>query len=356
MPKDFYQILGVAKGASDDEIKKSFRRLAHEHHPDKGGDPAKFKDINEAYQVLSNKEKRKVYDQFGSAAFEQGGAPGGPSGFGGFDFGGFQQGDFGDLNDILGEMFGMGGARGGRKASGRDIQVDVDMSFKEAAFGLDRSIRLYRNATCTECKGNGAAHGAKSVSCKQCHGSGQVKQAQRTMFGTIQTVVTCSDCHGRGQVPEKSCKLCDGTGVERRDETVTIQIPPGMESGQVLRVTGQGEAAPHGGRSGDLYLRIHVKPDTFFDRDGYDVLSTVAVPLTMLVLGGNLTVPTIDGDTELQISEGTQPGTIIKLRGKGIPSQRGPRGDQRVTVVAETPRRLTKEQRKLFDQLRDMGL
>lgn len=361
MPKDYYKILGVSKSASEDELKKAFRRLAHEHHPDKGGDASKFKDINEAYQILGDKQKRQTYDQFGSAAFENGGqgAPGGPGGFGGggfdFNFGGQ---DFGDLNDVLGEMFGFGGGRGGRRESrGKNIEMDVELSFRESVFGVDKTLKLYRQLKCSHCKGEGAEPGTKVNECKTCGGSGQVRQAQRTMFGTMQTVVECKDCHGRGKKPEKECKTCSGHGVERREQSISIHIPAGVDSGAMLQVAGEGEAPVGSGHAGDLFIRVHVQPHKDFIRKGYEIVSEMAIPFTVLALGGTIHVPTIDGDESVRVAEGTPNGTLITIRNKGIPHGRaGNRGNHIVRLVADVPRKLSKEQKTLLEQLNNTGL
>ncbi len=360
MSKDYYAILGVAKNASDQEIKKAYRRLAHEHHPDKGGDQQKFKDINEAYQVLGDAQKRGAYDRFGSAAFEQGGMGGGGSagGFGGFDFRGFEGAeDLGDLGDVLGQVFGFGGGGRERAARGKDIQVEMELTFREAAFGVERPLRLYKHGVCSRCKGDGAEPGSKIVNCSTCQGTGQVRQAQRTPFGTIQIATSCSTCHGRGKKSEKECHLCRGLGVERREEKVALQIPPGVNDGETLKVAGQGEAAPYGARAGDLYIRLRVKSDPTFDREGYDVLSSVEVPYSVLTLGGTVKVDTLDGATSLKISEHTPPGTVFTLRHQGIKrGHSGARGDHRVEVTAHVPQKLTREQKKILEELRAQGL
>ncbi|HEU0050763.1 MAG TPA: molecular chaperone DnaJ [Patescibacteria group bacterium] len=363
MAKDYYKILGVEKNASEEDIKKAYRRLAHEHHPDKnGGDEKKFKDINEAYQVLGDKQKRATYDQFGSAAFEQGGA-GGFHGFGGFDFSqgqGFPPGaDFGDLGDILGEMFGFGGLGGRAKTQtrGKDIEMDLELSFKEAAFGLQKTFSIYKHSICSRCHGDGAEPGSKLESCGTCHGSGQVRQAQRSLFGTIQTVTACPTCHGRGKKPEKDCVQCRGLGVERKEQTMAVTIPGGMDDGEALRVTGEGEAAAYGGKPGDLFLRIHIKPDPRFERDGNDIHSEIQVSLTMLVLGGTISVETLDGTTELSIPEGTPADTVFTLRGKGIPYLRSHgRGNHLIRVIPDIPKHLTREQKRLIEELKREGL
>ncbi len=362
MSKDYYKILGVGRGASEDEIKKAFRRLAHEHHPDKGGDSVKFKDINEAYQILSDVKKRATYDQFGSAAFEQGTGRGG-QGFGGFDFGGFGQGfgqgvefgDLGNLGEMFGEMFG-GGRGGGRASRGRDIEVDVSLSFRESAFGVKKKIELYRDATCERCKGEGGEPGKKTEICKTCHGSGQVKHSQRTIFGMIQTAAICETCAGRGKKSEIPCRDCKGAGVKRRDVSLEVALPAGMATGEVVKVTGQGEAAPHGGRAGDLYIRVSVKSDPRFSRDDHDLVSTVALPFTTFALGGSVEVETLDGKRAIHIVAGTQPNAVVILKNEGIQFPRGGRGDHRVTLIADVPKKLSKEQKRLLEELKKEGI
>lgn len=358
--KDYYAILGVSKTASDDEVKKAFRRLAHEHHPDKGGDPSKFKDINEAYQILSDQQKRATYDRFGSGAFENGGAgPGGFGGFGGpgFDFN-FNAGDMGDLGDILGEMFGFAsqGQTSARPKRGRHIEMDVELTFREAIFGAEKSVKLYRQTNCATCKGDGAEPGSKIENCKTCSGTGQIKQAQKTMFGVFHSVTACKDCHGRGKKPEKPCHTCRGLGVEKREENLNLRIPAGVDAGTVLQVDGQGETPPYGGKAGDLLVRVHVKADSKFEREGHDVMSIESVPFSILALGGSIEVETVDGKEWVDVHEGTPTGTVLTLKGKGVPFQRGGRGNQLIRLEADVPRKLSKEQKQLLDQLRNTGL
>ncbi|MEI7512714.1 MAG: molecular chaperone DnaJ [Candidatus Uhrbacteria bacterium] len=361
MSKDYYKILGVSKSASDDEIKKAFRRLAHEHHPDKGGDPSKFKDASEAYSVLSDKQKRTTYDQFGSDAFQGGGGGPGPGGFGGFGGQGFDFNfngqDFGDLNDVLGEMFGFGGRRGApQQKRGRNIEVDIDLTFREAIFGVEKTIKLYRQVTCSSCKGNGAEQGSNIVNCGTCSGSGQVKQNQRTMFGTFQTVVTCADCQGRGKKPEKPCRTCKGYGVEKREENLSIRIPAGVDVDTVLQVEGQGEVPSYAGKAGDLLVRISIKNDSSFEREGQDIHSIEAIPYSVLALGGSVEVETIDGKETIKINEGTPTGTVITLKGKGVPYRNGGRGNQLIRLEVDVPRKLSREQKNLLEQLREQGI
>lgn len=360
MAKDYYAILGVSKGASEDEIKKAFRRAAHEHHPDKGGDASKFKDINEAYQILGDKKKRATYDQFGSAAFENGGqGPGGfggfGGGFGGFDFGGaqFDASQFGDLGDVLGEMFGFGG--GSKQKRGRDIETEVTISFKESIFGIQKTIRLYKTSRCETCKGDGAEPGTGFDTCNDCKGEGRVRQATRTMFGMMQTVVACTACHGKGKKPKSPCKTCKGHGAQKRDVEVVFGVPAGIDNGAVLQIHGEGEMPDHGGQAGDLYVRVRVTPDNRFARDGQTLYSEQYIPLSTLILGGTIQVETIEGVEKHTIKAGTPSGEELVLSGKGVPG-RGRRGDHRITIHADIPDSLTKEQKHLFEQLREKGL
>ncbi len=362
MSKDYYKILGLEKNASEEEIKKAYRRLAHQYHPDKnGGDEQKFKDVNEAYQVLGDKQKRAQFDQFGSAAFEQGGFGGfnGAQGFGGFDFGqGFNINvdDFGDLGDVLGGMFGFGG-RGGKKKRGRDIETEIRLSFKEAVFGVEKEIRLYKPAPCPICKGTGSDPVGKISSCQTCGGRGKVQQTQRTIFGVMNTVVACPDCQGTGQRIEKPCRHCSGTGMDKTEKTLKIRVPAGMNDGEALRVSGEGEFPGRDGLAGDLYVRVRVAKDPVFERAGNDILSAVQVPFSVMALGGSIDIETIDGPVDLKIPAATTAGTIFKLRGKGIPYTNGKsRGDHLVTALPYVPAKLTREQKKLLEELNKSGL
>lgn len=367
MSKDYYKILGVEKNASADEIKKAFKKLAMTHHPDRpGGSEAKFKEINEAYQVVGDVEKRKKYDQFGSD-FEQQGGFGGASwedfmraarGQGGgfasgaqFDFGG------GDFGDIFGDLFGFGNAGGGRRGSrqarGRDIQVDVEIDFNEAAFGVEKELNLRRQSACDVCHGHGGEPGSKMETCTTCKGQGQVMQVQRTILGNMQTVVACSVCEGRGQKPEKKCKHCGGSGVHTKSSTVNIKIPAGIDNGQAIKLTGHGEAAPHNGGVGDLYVQVHIKPNKFFTRERYDVHSNAEISFVEAVLGAQIKIQTIDGSAELKIPEGTEAGAVIRLKNKGIPELgRSNRGDQYVHIKLRVPKKLSKQARQALEGIR----
>jgi len=366
MSKDYYSILGVSKSASQDEIKKAFRELAHKHHPDKqGGDEAKFKEANEAYQVLSNAEKRQAYDQFGSN-FEQAGAGGfgGASGFNWQDFGGaggFSSAnvDFGDLGDIFGEFFGGGRAGGGsrRQARGADIQMDVRLSFKEAAFGVTKKVELYKNTKCTHCQGTGGEVGSTLISCKTCNGTGAQTQVRRTFMGNIQTSTPCVDCQGQGKYYDKKCKVCGGVGLKKDKVSLDIVIPGGVDNGMSISVAGQGEGAPHNGQSGDLYLRVRVEAEEDFERDGDNILSTVHIPYSIMVLGGTVKVLTLDGEQSLKVGDGTQPGSSFVMKGLGANRfQRGGRGDMIVTVEVEVPTKLKGDQKDLLKRLGLLGL
>ncbi|MFH1078441.1 MAG: molecular chaperone DnaJ [Patescibacteria group bacterium] len=361
MGKDYYSILGVPKDASPEDVKKAFRRLAHEHHPDKGGDAQKFKDVNEAYQILGDPQKRGQYDRFGSAAFEQGGM-GGPGGFGGGGFGFDPSGfninmeDFGDLGDVLGGMFGFQG-RGPKQQRGRDIQVDVALDFLESVHGSRKDVSLYKHELCATCRGEGAEPGSKLISCKTCNGKGTVTRAQRTMLGTFQSTATCSECHGTGKMPEHPCTTCKGVGVERKTVNLQVDIPAGISDGEALKIAGAGEHPGRGGRQGDLFVRITVKSHPVFSREGNDILSTAHVPYSMLVLGGSTDIETVDGPGSLKIPEGTQPGTVFKLRAKGVPFLRSRgRGDHLVSVQPIVEKILTREQRDAIERLKREGL
>lgn len=349
MAKDYYHILGVSKSASQDEVKAAFRKLAHQYHPDKtGGDDTKFKQANEAYQILGDPEKRKKYDQFGSSAFENGGN--GAHGFGGFDFSGFQNaGGFEDLGDLFGDMFG--GRGGGRRGQprGSDIQVDADLTFFESVFGVNKDIEITKNAACERCAGTGGEPGSGTKTCNDCKGSGVQVTMQRTILGTMQSKRTCEHCQGTGEIPNKTCSTCHGEAVERKRERLSVGIPAGVDNGAVLRVREKGEAV-RGGRTGDLFVRLHVKHDSRFERDGIHIHSQATIGFTQAALGDIIEIETVDGKGDLKIPAGTQSGSQFRLRGKGVPSNRG-HGDQIVTVEVRTPERLSREQKKLLEQL-----
>ena len=354
--KDYYKILGVEKNASPDDIKKAFKKAAMQHHPDRpGGDEAKFKEVNEAYQVLSDTEKRQRYDQFGSDFEQQGGFGQGTNWedvMNAFRGGGFaSQGGFGDFGDIFGDFFGGGHSRG--PARGRDIQVDIEIEFKEAAFGTEKEISLRKQNKCDTCKGSGGEPDSKMETCATCQGRGQVVQTQRTFLGAMQTAVVCSDCHGTGKKPSKKCKHCGGLGVVQSNSSITIKIPAGIDNGQSIRLDGQGETAPHGGGVGSLYVRVRVKDLKGFARDGYDVYTEEEVSYPQAVLGDTIKVQTLDEEVKLVVPEGVESGQLIRIKHKGIQHlERNSRGDQYVKIKIRVPKKVSRDLRKKLEELK----
>lgn len=351
MGKDYYKILGVEKGASKDEIKRAFRKLAHEHHPDKGGDEQKFKEVNEAYQVLSDETKRSQYDQFGST-FDQAGA-GGFGGFGqGFQgFGGAQGMNFEDLGDMFSGMFGGGFSRGGsRRAQGQHIQVDMQLTFKEAVFGVEKEIHVSKNNTCDRCGGVGAEPGSKMKICSTCNGSGVEEKVQQTILGAIRSRVACESCAGRGEVPETPCSTCGGSGMEYGKKSLRVEIPAGVENGMKIRVRGQGESIGTSGAPGDLFVVLYVKPDPRFERVGENIYTQHQIGFTQAALGDDVQVQTLDGVVKLKVPAGTQSGDKLRLKGKGVPKSYG-RGDMIVIIQVVTPRKLSRKQKQLLEEL-----
>ena len=360
--KDYYETLGVEKNATEQEIKSAFRKLAKKYHPDnkETGDEAKFKEIGEAYAVLSDEKKRAQYDQFGSAAFD--GSAGG--------FNGFDPGDI-DLNDILRQVFGGGFSSsgfsgfedffgGGRSSSstrarkGRDTLVRLDLTFEEAAFGLDKDIELSLNDTCDSCNGKG---GFEEIKCSYCNGSGTVVTEQRSLFGIMQSRSVCPKCQGSGKTFKRTCDKCRGTGQLKKKKTISIHIPAGVDTGHQLRISNKGEAGINGGANGDIYFEIHVKESDFYERDGSDLY--IELPLTMseAVLGAQKEVPTIHGNVIMEVKPGVQSGTKYKLKGKGLPIINTSRkGDEYVIINVVTPTKLSREQKKLFQALDETDL
>ena len=352
--RDYYEVLGVDKNASEDDIKKAYRKLAKQYHPDlHPGDKEceeKFKEINEAAQVLGDPEKRKKYDQFGHAAFDPnagfgGGAGGGFGGFG--DFGGF--GGFGDIFGDLGDIFGFGGGSSARRNGpqrGESVRVGVTLTFEEAAFGCKKDLNISRVEECPDCHGSGCAAGTTADTCPDCHGTGTVRTTKRTPFGMVQSTGACAKCGGTGKIIKSPCPTCRGKGAIRRNKKVTVNIPAGIDDGQTISLKGQGSAGANGGPAGDLLVTVAVRESDKFERDGSNVLSAVTVSFTQAALGAELQVDTIDGPVKLNIPEGTQSGSVFRLRGKGIPFLRGSgRGDQYVTVNVEVPRNLNSAQK-----------
>lgn len=350
--RDYYEVLGVSKDASPDEIKKAFRRKAVELHPDKeGGDEEKFKEVNEAYEVLKDQSKRQRYDQFGHAGV--GGASGGGSPFGGEWNGQNVNFDFGDLGlgDIFGSFFGGGnGNRGQQRARGNDVEARIEITFEEAVFGTEKSLKLDLNDTCSHCKGSTAEPGYELKTCDTCKGSGQVVTATRTIFGNIQQAVACPTCHGQGKVPEKVCSVCRGKGVERRTQTIELKVPAGIDDGATIRLREHGEAIAHGPK-GDLYVHVRVRAHKKFTREGDLILSSEHVTMAQAALGAEIDVETVDGVMRMKVPEGTQSGTDFKLSGHGVPHLRSDgRGPHIVTIIVDTPTKLSREQRELLEK------
>lgn len=351
MSKDYYKILGVNKNASSDELKAAFRKLAHEYHPDKkGGSAEKFKEINEAYQVLSDSKKREQYDQFG-ATFD-GAPPGAGGGFSGFSGQGFE--DLGDIFSGFGDIFGGGGGRrgrGSRSRRGADIAADLQIDLKESAFGVEKEINLYKTASCDVCGGSGAEPGTKLKKCSQCGGSGQVESVSNTFFGAFRTAAVCPTCGGAGERPEKICRHCSGQGISKKQTSLRLKIPAGIADGETIRVAGQGEAVS-GGAAGDLYLTVHVQADQRFRRQGFDLYTKAEVSFTQAALGDTISIETLDGPIKLVIPEGVQSGQLIRVKGKGVTKLGSSnRGDLYVEVVVVTPKKLTRKQKDLLKEL-----
>lgn len=358
--RDYYEVLGVSKDASQDEIKKAYRSLAKKYHPDvnKASDAAeKFKEVNEAYEVLSDPQKRSTYDQFGFAGMD--GSQGG--------FSGFSSGGFDDLNDIFSSFFGggMGGGMGGFSSSssrksnapqrGNDRLMRVDISFMDACFGKTETFDINVEETCSHCNGNGANSPSDIETCSTCHGSGTVITQQRTAFGVFQSQGVCPDCRGTGKKIRKVCPVCGGKGYERKKTTVEVKIPAGIDSGQRLRVVGKGERGANGGPNGDLYLQINVLSDERFERQGKDILITIPVTAVDATIGTTIDVPTIHGEVSMKIPAGTQDGTILKLRGKGVPDMRGGlQGDELCTIEITIDKKLTAREKELYAELQEL--
>jgi molecular chaperone DnaJ len=346
MKRDYYEVLGVSRTATDEELKKAYRKLALRYHPDRNPDDRRaaeerFKEISEAYQVLSDADRRGLYDRFGHAAFEQGAGPGA-----GFDFGaGFED----IIGDLFGDFFGTGRARGGRGRTrrGQDLRYELEVSFEEAAFGCEKTISVPRLSTCETCKGRGAKPGTSPRQCPQCRGSGQVRFQQ----GFFSIAKTCGHCNGQGTIIANPCTACSGTGAQRGVHQLSIKIPPGVDNGSRLKLRGEGEAALSGGASGDLYVVLHVHEHPLFLREGTDVVCEVPLSFAQAALGAEIEVPTLDGPAKVKVPTGTQSGQVFRLKGRGIPDVNGyGRGDEIVRIVVETPRKLSARQRELLEE------
>jgi len=365
MAKDYYKILGVDKTATADEIKKAYRNLAHKYHPDKGGDAEKFKQINEAYQVLSDRQKRSQYDQFGST-FEPG-----QSGFGGFGANMGQDGwfwgrpgadfdvQFGDLSDIMEEMFSFGQPRRRHESKrGKDIRLDTEITLEETFGGVEKEFVISKNEVCPRCSGSGAEPGTKIKECFSCRGTGQVQQIKKTFLGSFTQYAVCPECGGEGHRPEKPCNVCRGEGRVKNEERIKMAIPAGVDNNQVIKLEHKGEAGRRGARPGDLYVRIFVKAHPVFERKGDDLYVLKDINLSQAALGGEVEVPTIEGKTILlKIPAGTESGKIFRVSGKGITRFNGfGRGNMYVQVNITIPKKLSKKQKELLEKLKEEGL
>ncbi len=370
MAKNYYDILGVDKKASKDEIKKAFRKLAHQYHPDKkDGNADKFKELNEAYSVLSDDQKRSQYDMYGQTFANAGGS--GQGGFSGnwqdfaenfksagFDFGGsgFGGQEF-DLGDIFGEFFS-GGARAQTKR-GRDISIDIELTFEEAIFGVERNILLNKVSVCSTCSGTGGKPPAgggspETVECKQCNGKGKIRELKRSIFGSIEMTRNCEACSGSGKVPKDKCPVCDGLGILKKQDEINIKIPSGIENGEMIRISGNGEAVK-GGTPGDLYIKTHVKKHKVFQKQGNDLVMFLDVKLSDALLGSTYNIETLDGKVDLKIPEGANTGDILQIKGKGVPSGRS-RGDILAHLRIIIPKKLSKSAKELVEKLRGEGV
>jgi molecular chaperone DnaJ len=359
MNKDYYKILGVERNASKEDIKKAFHKLAHKYHPDKkDGDEAKFKEIGEAYGVLSDDKRRSEYDAYGRVFSGGAGTGGGDNAagfdFSGFDFSGFGQGqgfDF-DLGDVFSDFFGGGRQRARR---GRDISIDLEVSFQESVFGVERRVLLAKVGTCSICSGTGAEPGSELKTCPTCSGNGKIHESRSSILGSFSTTRICETCHGTGKVPEKKCRICAGAGVVRREEEIVIAVPAGISDGEMIRLTGAGEATA-GGAPGDLYVKLHVKPDPVFRKEGSNLIMDLNIKLTDALLGATYTVHTFDGDIEVKIPQGVAFGERLRVKSKGVPASGGRRGDLLITAKIVLPQKISKKAKEAITQLKEEGI
>ena len=355
--RDYYEVLGVSKTASDSELKSAYRKLAKKYHPDVNpGDKeaeAKFKEATEAYSVLSDAEKRRQYDQFGHAAFEQGG--GGAGGFGGFDFNGADMGDI--FGDIFGDLFGGGGRRRTNNGpmKGANLRARVNITFEEAVFGCDKELEIVLKDECTTCHGTGAKPGTQPTTCPKCNGEGQIVYTQQSMFGMVRNVQTCPECNGTGKIIKEKCTSCRGTGYTSSRKKIQVSIPAGIDNGQSIRIRGKGEPGTNGGPRGDLLVEVIVERHPKFQRQDTTIYSTEPISFTQAALGGKIQIPTVDGPYEYTIKPGTQTDTRIRLKGKGVPVVRNKnvRGDHYVTLVVQVPEHLNGEQRAALQKFQE---
>ena len=358
--KDYYQVLGLTKGATKEEIKKAFHKLAHKFHPDKSsGDAEKFKEASEAYSILSDDKKRAEYDSYGRV-FSEGGGPG-AGGFNGagFDFSQFQDafgqgGGFSfDFGDVFSDFFA--GQAGGRAARGRDMSIDLEISFKESIFGTKRTVLLAKTAQCETCHGSGAAPGTDLETCKHCNGSGKIHETSNSFFGAISMQSPCRYCHATGKVPKEKCHTCRGEGVYRKQEEVDIVVPAGIEVGEMIRLAQGGEAV-QGGNAGDLYVKVHIRPDPRFKKEGVNLVTDLSIKLSDALLGAEYTLTTLDGEENISVPAGITHGELLRVRGRGVPSARGKRGDLFVRIKIQLPSKLSRSAKALVEKLKEEGI
>lgn len=357
MAKDYYNILGISKNATKDEVKKAFRKLAAQHHPDKKtGNEAKFKEISEAYAVLGDEKKRVEYDTYGHAYQNAGG--GSQSGAGGFNWSDFQQAASGggfefDVSDMFGDFFG--GQRG-RQNRGRDISIDIELSFKEAVFGTVRKVLLNKNNICDKCDGSGAKPDTELINCTSCNGQGRIRETRNTFMGQVQTVRECDMCQGKGKIPKEKCPDCEGSGVKRGEEEIEINIPAGVQNGEMIRMTARGEAI-NNGAPGDLYIKIHVKPHKTITREGSTLYTNLHIKLSDALLGNFYSVETLDNSVEIKIPAGIKHGELLRIKNKGVPTgYSNNRGDFMVKIHIDLPQKLSRKAKKLIEELKEEGI
>ncbi|MCK4387075.1 MAG: molecular chaperone DnaJ [Candidatus Pacebacteria bacterium] len=355
MAKDYYTILGINKSASKTEIKKAFHKLAHKYHPDKkGGDETKFKEASEAYAILSDDKKRSEYDAYGKVFGGNGGGAGANAGWEGFS--GFGQGqaqgfDF-DLGDIFGDFFG---GRAGRTKRGSDISIDIQISFADSIFGVERKVLITKNSSCDKCGGTGAKKGTSLETCPACNGNGKIYETKKSFFGSFSSERICDKCRGAGKTPKEKCKVCHGLGISRKQSAIDIKIPSGINNGEMLRLTGLGEAIA-GGVAGDLYVKIHVTPHSYFKKEGADLAMNLGVKLSDALLGAEYIVETLDGKIKVKIPKGVTHGEILRVREKGVPTGRNRRGDLLIKINIKLPSKLSRRAKKIVEELRGEGI
>ncbi len=347
---DYYHVLGIERSASKEEVKKAYRKLAHKFHPDKkGGDESKFKEINEAYYVLGDDKRRSEYDRFGRVFSGQGGA-----GSGSGDFG-FEGGFGGDFTDIFDTIFGSGFSGGGRgRKRGRDISIDIVVSFSESVFGANRKVLLTKSGVCKSCGGSGAEAESEKSACDVCGGSGTVRETRKSFFGTFASLSECRKCKGRGEIIKNPCKTCSGEGVLRQEEEIEINMPAGVSDGEMIRISGAGEAARLGS-SGDLYVKIHVESHSDFWREGNNIITNLEIPLSDALLGQDKVLNALDGKIKIKIPQGVDSGDVLRVRGRGVPKHAGARGDLLIRVKVKNPKKLSRKAKELVEELKKEG-